>query len=182
MRENRSERGGDRSALMVQELGRTLEARDVVNSLPTKAVSNDPGEKGVIEDILSVVGQPIQNEVEMKEVTRPRKPTRKCPRKEVNNKVDVEPNLGQCFGNITVVKGSWKCMAREKVKTEAQAQEFPTQVNIIGLKRKGKIDLEEEEGITVTKRRCEHSTKTKTEVLEESVVAARQHRREPRVS
>lgn len=74
----------------------------------------------------------------MKEVTSLQKPTRKSPQKEINNMVDMEPTLGQCFGNITVGKGNWKRMAKEKAKTEAQAQEHSTQVNIIWLIQKGK--------------------------------------------
>ena len=78
--------------------------------------------------------------------------------------MDAEPTLGQCFGNIIVGKGNWKRIAREKLKTQAQAQEHSTQVNII---------------VGATKRRCELSTNIKTKALEGSMVVTRQHRREP---
>lgn len=104
---------------MAQETWRTSEAHDDVNSAPHEAVSKDWSGKKTIEDALSLMGQPTQKEVEIKEVTSPQKPIRNSPRKEINARVDTEPTLGQCFGNITVGKGNSKRIAREKAKTQA---------------------------------------------------------------
>ena len=46
---------------------------------PLKVVSKDLSGKKAIEDALSLVGQPTQKEVEMKEVTSPQKSTRNSP-------------------------------------------------------------------------------------------------------
>lgn len=121
---------------------------------------------------LFVVGQPVQEEKEMMEVTSPIK-TKTGP---TNVRRASDDKLSPTCEGKGKVRRQLKKIAREKGKNKSPTSKIQTQ--ILGTKRVGKLIFSEEEAPT-QKRHCSETIKFQNDMEDRTAVAAGQHRREP---
>ena len=145
----------------------------VMGIFPTSGTPRDFGEPKGLEDACLLVGQEAQSVKEQMEVSSP---------------VKFKAGLNEGKGNIpeptgketarkTKAEANWKRIAREKGKKKSQGSDV--QPLSIGSKRMGKLVFEEEEIDISHKRQCTETTTAQNHSEEGSVVATRQHCREP---